>query len=198
VYADRLALFAERGRQLAASDPYGRLLTISCGAALHDARVTLAAKGWGVHVIRLPEPNEPGLLARLVVSGRTPATTEAASLAQAIPVRHTDRRPVSDEPMPAATLASILAAANAGARLHALTAANLARPSAAHSGSEVSHPHDQRQMRTSAPPGNSHTWLVAGDNIAQALQAVGCVNPNWLRRDGLIRPRHWAPVTVSR
>ena len=42
----RLELFAERARQLTVSDPQGRLLTISCGAALHHARTALAAAGW--------------------------------------------------------------------------------------------------------------------------------------------------------
>jgi hypothetical protein len=40
----------------------------------------------------------------LVVTGRTPATAAATRLAQAIHVRRTDRRPVSDEPLSAAAV----------------------------------------------------------------------------------------------
>src|SRR5690606_6798678 len=46
VYPDRLDLFADRSRQLTVADPDGRLLTVSCGAALHHARVALVAAGW--------------------------------------------------------------------------------------------------------------------------------------------------------
>ena len=98
----RLELFAERARQLTVTDPQGRLLTISCGAALHHARTALAAAGWSAHVARLPDAGQPDLLATLTVTGPTAVTEAATRLAQAIPVRHTDRRPVSDRPLPAA------------------------------------------------------------------------------------------------
>src|SRR5215213_1389114 len=51
-----LRLWADRERQLVVADPQGRLLTISCGVALHHARVALAAAGHGVAVRRLPDP----------------------------------------------------------------------------------------------------------------------------------------------
>ena len=38
-----LELRTDRERQLQATDPLGRMLTISCGAGLHHARVALAA-----------------------------------------------------------------------------------------------------------------------------------------------------------
>src|SRR5436305_2280585 len=40
-----LELWADRGRQLRVSDPDGRMLTLSCGAALHHAVVALAVQG---------------------------------------------------------------------------------------------------------------------------------------------------------
>jgi nitroreductase len=69
----RLELFAERARQLTVTDPQGRLLTISCGAALHHARTALAAAGWSAHVARLPDAGQPDLLATLTVTGPTAA-----------------------------------------------------------------------------------------------------------------------------
>jgi len=117
----RLELFADRSRQLPVTDPEGRLLTISCGAALHHARTALAAAGWSAHVTRLPDAGQPDLLATLTVTGPTASTEVATRLAQAIPVRHTDRRPVSDRPLPAAFMDSIAAAARAEGGLHIFT-----------------------------------------------------------------------------
>jgi hypothetical protein len=117
----RLELFAERSRQLPVTDPQGRLLTISCGAALHHARTALAAAGWPAHVTRLPDPDEPDLLATLAVTGPAPASEAAARLAQAIPIRHTDRRPVSETPVSDAHLNAIAAAARAESHLQILT-----------------------------------------------------------------------------
>jgi nitroreductase len=121
VRPDRLDLRAERGRQLAASDPEGRLLTLSCGAALHHARVSLAAAGWAAHVRRMPEPGDMDLLATLEISGRMPVTVDALRLLHAVQTRHTDRRPVSDKPLPDAALQAIAVAARGEAGLHVLT-----------------------------------------------------------------------------
>jgi nitroreductase len=117
----RLELSAERSRQLPATDPQGRFLTISCGAALHHARTALAAAGWSAHVTRLPGPDQPDLLATLTVTGPTPVSEAAARLAAAIPARHTDRRPVSETPLSDAYLNAIAAAARAETDLHILT-----------------------------------------------------------------------------
>ena len=60
--------FAERSRRLTVTDPQGRQLMISCGAALHHARTALAAAGWDAHVTRLPDTRRPDLLATLTVA----------------------------------------------------------------------------------------------------------------------------------
>lgn len=60
VYPDHLDLYADRSRQLELADPAGRLLTISCGAALHHAQVAMAAQGWRPVVDRWPgQPGPP-------------------------------------------------------------------------------------------------------------------------------------------
>jgi nitroreductase len=117
----QLQLFAERSRQLTVTDPQGRQLTISCGAALDHAGTALAAAGWAAHVTRLPDPRQPDLLATLTVVEPITATEVAARLAEAIPARHTDRRPVSDELLPAAALDAIAAVARTHSRLHIFT-----------------------------------------------------------------------------
>jgi len=126
VRPDGLDLFADRSRQLVAGDPQGRQLVVSCGAALHHARIALAADGWATQVTRLPEANDPDLLATLSVSGRASAAMEALRLAHATRIRHTDRRPVSDRPIPDVRLRAIAAAARAEGNLHVLTSENVA------------------------------------------------------------------------
>ena len=65
--ATQLELYAVRERQLPATDPQAQLLTLSCGTALHHARVALAAEGWSATVERFPDPADPSLLARLTL-----------------------------------------------------------------------------------------------------------------------------------
>jgi nitroreductase len=116
-----LELRAVRERQLDITDPLGRMLTVSCGAALHHARVALAAEGWAVQVERYPDRGQPDLLATITLTGRAPVTHEAVRALQTIEIRHTDRRPVAPVPVdPAAIEAIRLAAQGEGARLHPL------------------------------------------------------------------------------
>ncbi len=118
---DRLDLYAERTRELAATDPDGRMLTISCGVALHHARVALAAEGWQPAVDRLPDPAQPDLLARIALASPVPVTPEAMRRYQSIQLRHTDRRPVTRESIPHASLEALVkAATDEGAHLQVL------------------------------------------------------------------------------
>ena len=105
---EQLELFAERERQLKIADPAGRLLTISCGAALHHTLVTLAAAGWVTRVSRLPD-DDPDHLATVRLDARGPADPHAQQLAEAIPKRRTDRRSPSAQPVPAQVLAELRA-----------------------------------------------------------------------------------------
>lgn len=121
VHDATLELRAERRRQLAVTDPAGRMLTVSCGAALHHVRMALAAEGWDADIERVPGASDPDLLARLMLAGRVEVRPEAIRMVQAMRVRRTDRRPVSDVPVPAEALAAIRQAVEAeGARLHLL------------------------------------------------------------------------------
>jgi hypothetical protein len=95
----RLELHADRSRQLAHSDPEGRNLVLSCGAALHHAQVAAAALGWRVSVERCPDPAQPDLLATLELTpGRVmPAAQEQLD---ALRARVTDRRRFTSWPLP--------------------------------------------------------------------------------------------------
>jgi hypothetical protein len=95
---DGLDLRAARERQLQVADPEGRLLIISCGAALHHAQVALAAEGREAIVDRMPDTADPDWLARISVGEHGEASAEAMRTFQTLGLRHTDRRPVSAVP----------------------------------------------------------------------------------------------------
>jgi nitroreductase len=56
VHAARLEIQADRRRHLPGIDQLGRGLAQNVGAALFNARVALAARGWAVEVDRRPGP----------------------------------------------------------------------------------------------------------------------------------------------
>jgi hypothetical protein len=88
---ESIHLMADPTRQLQATDPDGRDLLLSCGAASHHLRVALGALGWRTIVHRLPNPSDPTHLAAIELATKTPST-EDITLAGAISRRRTDRR----------------------------------------------------------------------------------------------------------
>jgi hypothetical protein len=133
---DTLEIHADFARQLHVLDPRGRQLLISCGCALLNARVALAALGCPVHIGRFPDPADPTLVARL--SAGSPAAALEAELAGLDPVieeRRTNRRAFSAEEVPAAFVDHLVAAAvRQGAEIveitrleHRLTTARLSQ-----------------------------------------------------------------------
>jgi nitroreductase len=107
VIGDVLELHTEPDRQLTTSDPDGRLMVLSCGAALHHARTALAAEGWTTDIDRLPDPTRPTLLARVRATGRADTDPQAMRHLQTIRIRHTDRRPVADTPVESGVLSAV-------------------------------------------------------------------------------------------
>ncbi|KKC04726.1 Acg family FMN-binding oxidoreductase [Mycobacterium nebraskense] len=99
VDAASLHLYSDASRQLPNTDPDGRDLILSCGAALHHCVVALAAVGWLSKVTRLPNPADPSHLAAIELS-RHRADSVDIALAAAIPRRRTDRRYYSSWPVP--------------------------------------------------------------------------------------------------
>lgn len=89
-----LELRRDTARQLSSIDPQGRMLTVSCGAALHHAIVLLSARGYQVTARRLPDEGDPELLARLTVVPAEAIDRRDLVMAQVIRDRHTDRRPI--------------------------------------------------------------------------------------------------------
>jgi len=99
-----LHLYSDDSRQLPNTDPDGRDLILSCGAALHHCAVAFAAVGWRSKITRLPNPADARHLAAIEVS-RHPADAVDIALAAAIPRRRTDRRHYSSWPVPVADIA---------------------------------------------------------------------------------------------
>lgn len=122
VARDRLELFAEPRRQLGVTDPDGRLLILSCGTVLHHACVALAAQGWTARVIRTPSMSKSGPLAVFHGFEQVGITPAVRQQEQAMRTRHTDRRPVSDQPIAAPVIRAITATARGAVRLQVLTA----------------------------------------------------------------------------
>ncbi|KAA8964643.1 NAD(P)H nitroreductase [Mycobacterium sp.] len=112
-----LHLYANRSLQLHSTDPDGRDMMISCGAALNHCVVAFAASGWQAKVNRFPNPAEPDHLASIELSRYTAHEVDIA-LARAIPHRRTDRRHYSSRPVPIKDVALMAArAARAGVML---------------------------------------------------------------------------------
>jgi hypothetical protein len=105
----QLEIHLDASRRLNVLDPRGRQLVISCGCALMNARVAIAAAGFEPVVERLPYMGKPNVLARISVGRARPAGRNAA-LDLAIDRRHTNRRAFLGDPVPASVIAKFVAA----------------------------------------------------------------------------------------
>lgn len=113
IAAHSVHLYADENRRLTATDPSGRELVISCGAALHHARTAFASMGWHCRVHRLPNPVEHQHLAALEFAPYPEVPASAITLVRAMELRRTDRRPFLPEVVPDALLARLVSAAEA-------------------------------------------------------------------------------------
>jgi hypothetical protein len=107
VREDVIELHADRGRNLRITDPGGREMLISCGAALYGLWLGLRKLGYRPVVQMLPDPVEPGLLARVQPGDRAPITVHERDLLMAMPHRHTHRGPFAPGPVHAGLLARL-------------------------------------------------------------------------------------------
>jgi len=94
-----IELYADPSRRLR-SDPAGREMLISCGAALYGLRLAIRALGYQPVVSLLPEPEHPGLLASVRLGASEPVTSRERSMLAALPRRHTHRGGFSPDPLP--------------------------------------------------------------------------------------------------
>ncbi|MEB3962683.1 nitroreductase family protein [Streptomyces kunmingensis] len=101
-------------RCLRATDPTGRALHLSVGAAVFNLRVAMAHDGWMPVTRLLPRPDEPGLLAtvRPERARRKTFPEHRPDLYDVIWRRHSSRFPFSNRPLPAEVCAELSDAAH--------------------------------------------------------------------------------------
>lgn len=87
-----LEMWTDPERQLKVLDPGRRQLMISCGCALFNARVALAASRYDATVERYPDPADPDLFARIELGEPAAPWTPLVRLDVAIHRRHSNRR----------------------------------------------------------------------------------------------------------
>jgi nitroreductase len=118
---DTVNLYLERSRVRTVTDPDLRLAILSCGAALHHVRTALAAEGWRVAVTRMPDAADQDHFAHLRVEQSAPPDPDAVRHVRTIPLRHTNRRPVTGKTVGSEDIRAITASVWAeGAWLHIL------------------------------------------------------------------------------
>jgi hypothetical protein len=111
VVGSGVEVYADPGRRLEVVDPAGREPLISVGAAVFTLRLAMQRAGYQVELTVFPCPGEPDLVAR-VVAGRPVVVSPAVeALAEAVPHRHTNRRPFALTPVPAEALHHLVDAA---------------------------------------------------------------------------------------
>lgn len=89
---DGLGVRLDPDRTLPVMDPHDRLRTISCGAAVLNASVALAARDIRPRIDLLPDPDDRALLAVVRVGGSRPASDDDRLDASALMTRRAHRR----------------------------------------------------------------------------------------------------------
>ncbi|GAA2136434.1 nitroreductase family protein [Kitasatospora kazusensis] len=108
-----LLVYADPARAVPATDPDGRALYVSVGAALFNLRVAAARLGREPVVRLLPDPGEPRLAAAVDLSrAATDPHPFGPDLYPAITRRHSSRRPFTDRDIPETVVGELMAAAH--------------------------------------------------------------------------------------
>ncbi|MFI6845191.1 hypothetical protein OG535_05800 [Kitasatospora sp. NBC_00085] len=129
--ADSLGLqvYTDPDRRVPLTDPDGRALHISVGAALFNLRVAALRLGRAPEVRLLPEGAEPNLVATVRLARPAPSSPPyGTDLFEAIGLRHSSRQPFANRDVPEAVLGELTAAAlDEGAVLSPLEEADVRR-----------------------------------------------------------------------
>ena len=182
VAPDVVELHVDAARRLPVADPDDQELRLACGAALFNLRLALLARGVRPAVALYPDPDRPRLVAQVRRAGTGHATPELMRLLEAVPRRHTNRRPFTGAPVAAAERYALRrAAAEEGALLHLVPApqrAELGRLSvAAH----------RRQLADPAFRDELLRWTGRGPEQPDGVPARAAARPaahdRWVVRD---------------
>ncbi|MFB8777649.1 Acg family FMN-binding oxidoreductase [Streptomyces broussonetiae] len=114
-----IELYADPDRRLPRSDPGGRELVVSCGAALFNIRLAMRHLGFAPVVRPFPRPAQPELLARVEWGPYARSSADEQRMYAALRRRHTVRGPFRNDPLPAGLAEALrVQAAEEGAVLH--------------------------------------------------------------------------------
>ena len=151
---DAVDVYADPDRFLPATDPSGWGLRVALGASAYNVRLSYALLGRQAVAEPFPDPDEEHLLVRVRPVAERPATPAERIVADAIPRRHTNRRPYLETPVPAATLAALVEAAAAeDCRLTVLG------PRAVTEGAALIRRADEELERRPGYPEERHRWI---------------------------------------
>lgn len=89
------------------TDPMGREMIISCGAAVFGLRLAVRWLGYQPVVELLPDNARPRLMARVRLGAAAPVTGAERRMLEAVPHRHTHRGPFEPGPLPPGLLAGL-------------------------------------------------------------------------------------------
>jgi hypothetical protein len=103
---DAVELWSDPRRKLR-TDPLGREMLISCGAALFGLRLAVRSLGYLPVTQLLPDPARLRLLARVSIGATAPANGLERLMLDAVPHRHTHRGPFAPGPLPPGLLAGL-------------------------------------------------------------------------------------------
>ncbi|TMR93615.1 Acg family FMN-binding oxidoreductase [Nonomuraea basaltis] len=132
VSGEEISVRADADRKLRFSDPAGRQLLISCGAALFNIRTALRCQGYEPVVRVLPDPDRPALLATVRLGGSVGADEHTKALNAEIARRRTHRAAFTDLPVPDRLIETLVQQAAAeGAKLTPVRASEAVRVIAA-------------------------------------------------------------------
>ena len=96
---DAVEVWGDPRRKLR-TDPLGREMLISCGAAVFGLRLAVRSLGYWPVTELLPDPARLRLLARVSIGAAAPATGLERQMLDAVPHRHTHRGPFAPGPLP--------------------------------------------------------------------------------------------------
>jgi nitroreductase len=178
-------LYLDQARRLPASDPYGRELVISCGAALHHLVVALASRGYACRVKRLPDPADSAYLARVELAAQ-PGPPADTDLAEAIARRRTERRRLTSWPVPPELIGEL----SECAELHGLTLRAITDPAQRWSLYRAISEAARRQAADPAYVAELESWTGRGPGAPDGVPAASAPPPG--RIAGQPPMRHFA------
>ncbi len=102
-----IVLHADRQRHLGVTDPAGREMMISCGAALFTAKLALRSLGYIAETRVLPDPTDPLVVARLRWRHRAPPSDYELALFRHVTRRRSHRGGFGPLPLPSGLLSAV-------------------------------------------------------------------------------------------